>query len=342
MNSAKMKKRQLKSKRKKLKQQSRHKRIKPNNTRPKLWSVPIPEHNLPVIDNKVRLYHFTDNFKLDSILKHGLIKGDIYGGRTKDHFLIQNYNGVNLTSENEFHNPANKPVSFTTKENTYLRLEVYFDADDTNIISFSWFDKVYFNNTNRDLIAECNAKGNNNGDINKQYLYKGYISPDMIKKVSAWNPKTKYWDRLSKGDIHKLSNPYLGNWVFEYGRVGGWDLIDWSGKLDYLKSETDYTNMFLPVYMLSDALVRRFNKQQLRIFQRNLDTYIAGFKENWTTKMIEYVVKEYNRFFKDEYKEGHEVSFPLLVNLINERQKQLNNDLIEYQKKLEQPESEVA
>ena len=161
-------------------------------SRPALWSVPILKHNLPSIGGKVRLYHYTHIDRIGSIMTYGLIKGDVVG----DTEGVRNWNAPNLTSENEFHNPANKVRGHI--EEGYLRLEIYFDENDKNIVPYGWFDRTYCGDKNRETIARCNEMGNRNGDIDRQYLYKGPIFPQMIKKVSVWNKETGYWDRLFK------------------------------------------------------------------------------------------------------------------------------------------------
>ena len=48
-------------------------------SRPPLWSVPVPKHNLPSIGGKVRLYHYTPIENISSIMTYGLFMGDVVG-----------------------------------------------------------------------------------------------------------------------------------------------------------------------------------------------------------------------------------------------------------------------
>ena len=90
-------------------------------SRPPPWSVPVPKHNLPSIGGKVRLYHYTPIENIGSIMTYGLFMGDVVG----DMEGVRNWNAPNLTSENRFHNPANKNRHQMVMGS--LRLEIYFD-----------------------------------------------------------------------------------------------------------------------------------------------------------------------------------------------------------------------
>ena len=181
--------------RQKQRKDARKKKAMKNAARgPKrLWSVPIPHHNLLSKEGKVRLYHYTEIECIGRILEYGLIKGDVLG---RDPIGLDNWNAPNLTKQNRFHNPMNKPQERLDNDPVH-RLEVYFDENDENIIPFGWFDRTYCNRNNTKTIAFGNADGMMNGNIDDQYIYRGKIDPSQIKKISVWNPETKYWDRCT-------------------------------------------------------------------------------------------------------------------------------------------------
>ena len=334
MNSTKMKKRQLKLKKKQLK--SKNKKYVGTYEK-KLWSVLPPEHNLPKIGNQVRLYHYTKDHYLSSILEHGLIKGDVFGGRIDGH----NYNAPNLTAENEFHNPANK-LKQDISDKSYLRLEIYFDADDKNIIPYAWFDKNYCKNQNRNIIAHANSEGNMNGNIEKQYLYKGYISPKMIKKVSAWNPETKYWDRLSKGDIQKLNNPFNGSDNFDWGRIVGFSRRDWTGELENLYKKIDNNLAYQPVYKFSDWILDNFenNKEFMKIYREGIMRIIGSEIEDVISPIVAHVFKTVNWIQKADNQP--EIEWNDLDKVLNQKYLEIQEKKKEFEEILNQPESEVA
>ena len=276
---------------------------------PALWSIPVPKHSLPSIDGKVRLYHYTQDDRIKGILDYGLIFGDVMG---RNPYGLKNYNAPNLTSENEFHNPANRPTH-TLKE--YYRLEVYFDAKDEDIINYGWFDKTYFNSNNRNLIGLCNKEGKQNGDIDKQYLYKNFISPKMIKKISRWNTETKYWDRLSKTDIQEIKDRHhfteltkQGQSTYErwdFGRLTGTVFNDWTGAVRDYYAQTDLNEVFLPIYKIADYLSQNLKGDALhRHHIKMLDFMISNISvdedkpeevQDTLNKMVSYLMDAYNR-----------------------------------------------
>lgn len=284
-------------KRKKLKQE-RRKLEQQRNSRPALWGVSIPKHNLPSIGNKVRLYHYTPIKNIGSIMTYGLIKGDVMGNILG----MRNWNAPNLTSENEFHNPANKSKEFLFEG--YLRLEIYFDENDKNIIPFGWFDRTYCGDENRQVIACLNDEGKQNGDIDKQYLYQGGINPEMIKKISVWNAETGYWDRLSKNEILTLTNTqsrptlsFMGRNepCYDWLRMSGASLNDWTGRIREFYAKTDDREVMKPLYELTDYINDTLKGRKLRDYQVAVSRGIMmGEVEN----TIRFVIKIYNEISK--------------------------------------------
>lgn len=291
---SKLRQKQRKDKRKKLQQK---------NTTPALWSIPTPHHNLPSINGKVRLYHYTQHYCLGSILEHGIIFGDTIAN-AKDFSIFSN--APNLTSENQFHNPANKSKNHL-ENSDYLRLEVYFDEDDAQIVNYGWFDKTFVKNKNRKLIDHYNKQGLQNGDIDKQFIYRGVIEPTRIKKISRWNADTGYWDRLSKNEITeycKLFNPTsysfngLGHPTFNAQRLMGTHLGDQdftAGGLKRLFRKTKKFEVLCPIYDLNDQLITQLKGEQLKT---HLGNVCRLYRSQKIEQMINYIVTTYLQAFK--------------------------------------------
>ena len=287
----------MKKGQKKMKQRQLGRNMRPV---PKLWSVPTPKHNLPSIDGRVRLYHYTTMVCVGSIMTHGLIKGDVFGKIDG----TRNWNAPNLTSENKYHNPANRDITQEVKKG-YVRLEIYFEETDENIIPHSWFDRTYCNGLNRKVIRSSNADGNCNGNIDKQYLYKGPISPKMIKKISVWNENTEYWDRLSKTQILDLIKEYslpklsyCGKDYINYDwlRMCGHSLNDWTGKMEEFYEKTDEYEVLSPLYKLTDFINNHLVGTRLGEYKMTVkNMFLQGDYED----AFQYVVKTYNKLSKN-------------------------------------------
>jgi len=231
-------------------------------------------------------------------MTYGLIKGDVLGERNG----ARNWNAPNLTSQNEFHNPANRGNEIN--EEGYLRLEIHFDENDKNIVPFGWFDRTYCGDINRETIWGSNDAGNQNGDIDNQYLYKGPIFPQMIKKISVWNKETGYWDRYSKNEILELTNtqslPTLSfcgtnKLRFDWLRMCGFSLNDWTGQIREFYAKTDYREVMKPLYELTDYINDTLKGRRLRDYQLSVqDKMLEGKGE----ETIRFVITTYNEISK--------------------------------------------
>ena len=287
-----------KSKRKSLKKRQTLKHR--YSARPALWSVPAPKHDLCEVNGRVRLYHYTPIDRVGSIMTHGLIKGDVVGGLDEVD-ANRNWNAPNLTAENKFHNPANAPDCHLSS----VRLEIQFDATDKNIIPYDWFDQTYCGGQNVRLIALGNARGGRNGNINDQFLYRGPIPPKMIKKFSVWNQETGYWDRLSKNQISDLIKeyeergmsyagmPYL---VFDWSRMCGFSLNDWTGQVRSYYQKTDGKEVMAPLYALTDFINDNLKGRRLRNYK--IELYKFRFSKS-IYETSEFIIKTYNKISRE-------------------------------------------
>jgi hypothetical protein len=232
-------------------------------------------------------------------MTYGLIKGDVLGERNG----ARNWNAPNLTSQNEFHNPANRGNEIN--EEGYLRLEIYFDEKDRNIVPYGWFDRTYCGERNREVISRSNDAGNQNGDIDKQYLYKGPIFPQMIKKVSVWNGETGYWDRLSKNEILELTNiqslPTLSfcgrnKLTYEWLRMCGFSLNDWTGQIREFYAKTDDREVMKPLYDLTDYINKTLKGRKLLDYRLSVKNGMIDGKYEETMR---FVIMTYNKISKE-------------------------------------------
>ena len=291
--------------RQKQRKEKRKQKAKKNALRRNLtdWSIATHPHDLPSKNGKVRLYHFTVSENLPGILRYGVIKGDVCG---PDILVGQNWNAPNLTKENRLHNPMNTPV-FNTEP--VIRLEVYFDENDENIINMGWFDRRYCKRQNKNLIDDLNAEGSMNGNINDHYIYRGWIKPEQIKKISVWNPETRYWDRFSKSqkiDAENLNSDlsmtcsrrtHLAyDWLRMCGLGQG--VYDLTGHLQKYYEMTDETEVLSPLYAKTDKIGATLKGKELRnyrIFLKHLITDVYDIRYHLT-----FIAETYNKYVAKE------------------------------------------
>ena len=82
----------------------------------KLFSVSQPKEYSFESRGYQNLYHYTLGDRIPSILKYGVILGDVVTS------FDNGFNSPNLTTESHFHNPTQKPVSQFEKRDKLYRL----------------------------------------------------------------------------------------------------------------------------------------------------------------------------------------------------------------------------
>ena len=186
-------------------------------------------------------------------------------------------------------------------EHGYIRLEIYFEETDENIIPFGWFDHTYCNGQNRKVIRSANQEGQNNGNIDAQYLYKGFISPKMIKKISVWNEDTGYWDRLSQTQIKELVKEYsvpklsfcgINYITYDWLRMCGHSLNDWTGKIEAFYEKTDEYEVFSPLYELTYFINNHLKGN--RLVEYKMTVQKMTFEDKFE-QLVNYIIKTYNK-----------------------------------------------
>ena len=266
-----------KDQKRKIKLEKRKSVLAKRNSRPPLWSVQHPNHNLPSFNGKVRLYHFTKGHCLGSILKYGIIVGDTIA----DPDIHLPFNCPNLTSEGQLHNPGGINSLKLFNELDTLRLDVWFDESDDRIINYDWFDRTYANGISKKVVDAQRDDGLLAGNLEKQFIFKGEITPEMIKKISRWDSKTEAWVELSLNEIkvrtdwfektphHYLCGPRAN---ISHSRLLGIPLQNdfTGGCLERMyKAESD-REIFLPIYELSNEVRSLLKGGELRRYDHEL------------------------------------------------------------------------
>jgi hypothetical protein len=303
-----------------------------------LWEIPQPEEVTFDGRGEKKVFHYTMDFNLNTIMKYGVIFGDVTVGESLD-----GINAPNLTTESRFHLPANTQKGILEK-NDYYRLSIKCPTDADKLFNMEWFDKVYCLNQTRNMNRELNKNknrsdiiGNTNGDLHKQYIYKGHITPKMIKEFCRWNKKTQYWDRVNKKTLSEICsrienfpfNRPSETFVFSITRMLGTRLSeDTTGMVEKYLKETDHKEVFVDLYKLTDWLVLNLNQRLLKNWRKEI--WNAVQKTNKTQSMdslFAFAVNCYNRFNKND-----EVDLRLIMNNFNQKKKDFIDAMQDYKR----------
>ena len=224
----------------------------------------VPPHNLPEVDGKVRLYHFTQPNFLEGILKYGIAVGDVVSA---DPFA--GWNAPNLTANRFFHNPGNRQAEIMMYD--YLRLEIVLDANDEKIVPYDWFDQNFGKSNTQYCIEKGLEKGVDNGTLNEQYLYRGAVPPSAIKKVSKWNGKTQYWDRLSKTEIEEQCRQQIPEYLSLVSIICNYIDNDWTDGVAEKALKFQHLNSrYRGLYELAKVTIRHLTRNEKRKFRQFL------------------------------------------------------------------------
>jgi len=288
-------KRNLKNKRKELRrkkevQNKQEKRM----VLKKLFSVPQPEEYSFESRGYQNLYHYTLGDRIPSILKYGVILGDVVTS------FVSGFNSPNLTTESHFHNPTQKPVSHFEKRDKLYRLTINCPTNSKKLINYGWFDRTYCGGMNLKTVSDNPSL---NGDLDKQYIYLGQIDPSMITGIKGWNKQTKSWERFRRQEKEDLcqeyeSLKYKHKSIFpfpDFVRICGYRSNDYTGMVKKYYEETDHKDVWKDLYVLSDYILDQgFNDTSYKI--RILQQVGTGVRSDSETRNIVNIVFEtYNR-----------------------------------------------
>ena len=305
-----------------------------------LWETPQPKEVTFDGRGEKKIFHFTMDFNLNSIMKYGIIFGDVAVGEELD-----GINAPNLTTESRFHLPANTQKGLLEK-NDYYRLSIKCPTDADKLINMEWFDNFYCLNSTRNVNRLLNKNknrsdiiGNYNGDLSKQYIYRGHITPKMIKEVCRWNKETQYWDRVNKKPLSEICsriedfpfNKPSETGVFSITRMMGTKMTDdTTGMVKKYHNDTDHKEWIIDLYRLTDWFAFNLKGRILKDWREELWKVTMGSKskkDGSIQPLVELVVSWYNRFHKN-----NEVDVRLLMNKIQRRQNDFMTAFEDYQR----------
>ena len=282
--------------------------------RKRLWKIPQPEEF--TLDGKgfKNLYHFTRENNLHSIMKYGIIFGDV---------ILSTWDGLNapnLTTESRFHDPANASRGMSDVGQGYYRLKIKCPTDADKLINYEWFDKTYCLNINRNTIRGINERnegnkeirGNFNGNIDKQYIYKGHITPKMIKEVCRWNKETEYWDRVNKQELNSICSFYDSlpfhrmTLDSEYvpitkTRIYGHQITDdTTGMVVKYHQKTDPKEIHNKLYELTDWISFNLVGKPLIDWRQKVNQTLEGDRKFDISNLLKMSVQFYNKYNKED------------------------------------------
>ena len=259
----------------------------------KLFSIPQPEEYSYESRGYQNLYHYTFGDRIPSILKYGVIIGDVMTG------VLSGFNTPNLTTENHFHNPSQKPVSHHEKRDKEYRLTIKCPTNSKKLINYGWFDRTYCGGINLKTTSDNPSL---NGDLDKQYIYLGHIDPSMITGIKGWNKQTKCWERFRRQEKEDLCQEYESlkfkhKSIFpfpDFVRICGYRSNDYTGMVKKYYEETDHKDVWKDLYVLSDYIIDQgFNDHGYKI--RVLQQVMGGVSYIESGRIVSIVIETYNR-----------------------------------------------
>jgi len=287
--------RNIKNKKRELRRRKQVQHNQEKKCSNRLWSIPQPEEYTFDGRGHKKLYHYTTENHLPSILENGVIFGDVM----TDHF--DGFNTPNLTTENKFHNPSSKSEGIMEK-NDYYRLTIKCPTEKEKLINYGWFDKTYCKGINLKLTSQDPSIY---GEIFNQYIYLGHITPSMITEVKVWNKKTKYWDRPKKKEIDDMCFEYNNltfNRKFHHlpsqTRIGGFLMDDYTGKVIQFQKENDDKELYKDLYVLTDYICKTLKGRNLMDYREFVITTLIKCERDskYINVLINGVFKIYNGF----------------------------------------------
>lgn len=180
-----------------------------------------------ISDGVVKMYHFTNDFVIDSIKKYGLCLGDVISDESKG------FNAVNLTEQGHFHDPSAKIKSGL---DTTLRITVLMDTSDIKIENMV----RYIGRSKKKDWMHSHHKGGLSGHVKYHWFYEGIIAVEDFIAVHRWTGK-----EFEEVDIHSLKNGETGRYGrgISLPRLQGNFLYDKSGiALEVMKFESRNTS----------------------------------------------------------------------------------------------------
>ena len=286
-------KRNLNNKKRELRRKKEFQHNQERKCLKRLWSIPQPKEYTFESRGYQNLYHYTFGDRISSILKYGIIFGDVM----TDH--LDGFNSPNLTTENHFHDPSHTPVSHYEKRDKLYRLTINCPTNSKKLINYGWFDRTYCGGMNLKTVSDNPSL---NGDLDKQYIYLGHIDPSMITGIKGWNKQTKCWERFRRQEKEDLcqeyeSLKYKHKSIFpfpDFVRICGYRSNDYTGMVKKYYEETDHKDVWKDLYVLSDYIIDQgFNDHGYKI--RVLQQVMGGVSYIESGRIVSIVIETYNR-----------------------------------------------
>ena len=275
-------KRNLNNKKRELRRKKEFQHNQEKKCLKRLWSIPQPKEYTFEGRGYQNLYHYTFGDRISSILKYGIIFGDVM----TDH--LDGFNSPNLTTENHFHSPSNTSVSDIEKRDKLYRLTIKCPTNSNKLINYGWFDRTYCKGIN---FKQTSTNPSFLGDLYKQYIYLGHIEPSMIKGVKVWNRKTKCWERFRRQEKEDLCQEYeslkysskLVSPFPEYLRICGYKSNDYTGMVKKFYEENDHKEIWKDLYVMSDHICEiykiKYGNSRKRVMNPFVDYKIRIFEQ---------------------------------------------------------------
>ena len=286
-------KRNLKNKKRELRRKKEFQHNQEKKCLKKLWSIPQPKEYTFEGRGYLNLYHYTFGDRISSILKYGIIFGDVMID------YMDGFNCPNLTTENHFHSPSNTSVSDIEKRDKLYRLTIKCPTNSNKLINYGWFDRTYCGGRNLKTVSDNTSL---NGDLDKQYIYLGLIDPSMITGIKGWNKQTKSWERFRRQEKEDLCQEYESlkfkhKSIFpfpDFVRICGYRSNDYTGMVKKYYEETDHKDVWKDLYVLSDYIIDQgFNDRGYKI--RVLQQVMGGVSYIESGRIVSIVIETYNR-----------------------------------------------
>lgn len=304
----------------------------------RLWKIPQPEEFTFDGRGEKKIFHYTMGYDLSAVLKYGIIFGDTTISS------LERINAPNLTTESRYHNPTNTQ-KYIRDENDIYRLTIKCPTDADKLFNMEWFDRTFCLNHIKNVIKGINESNRHtqevkesywNGEIHKQYIFKGHITPKMIKEVCRWNKETEYWDRVNKkqlseicsrNDNFKFNSPKSdGLIIYDIKRVFGWCFTnDTTGMVKKYFEKTTHKEVLKDLYRLTDWCV--LNLKGRLLYQWRQEVPVSRNKSVDDDELVGFAVEWYNRFNKND-----EVDYQSLKMKIDQRVQDYANAVREYNK----------
>jgi len=282
-----------------------------NETDISLWLSEKYGDYFPI--KEITLFHFTKKMYLSNIMKNGIIFGDV---------VTDNKEGVNcpnLTSQGFHHDPSGfldnkRGQSIEDEHFKHLRLVLKIEEGDKNLVNYRWFDNKHCKGINGEI---TDKNPSNNGELSKQFLYKGIVTPSMIVRVDEYNPSEGKYRTIPTEEMNEICKIY-DNVMYpnslDHLRLMGAKVKDFSGGIEDYFSKNDQYNPFGKLYELSDYIVKNIKGFNRSMYVDTIVNLTSKTKHIDMFEIIIFVINVYNETVPSDKKIEMKDYLPLIFN----------------------------